>query len=90
VTTGGKKARVSKEGTEDADEAKQRSPRVKFLEKEDEYLTRAWVRTTVDPLKGVQQKGSVFWSKVADCFQKLCSENGVKNGLYRRKCQHKS
>ena len=42
-----------------------------FTEEEDVFMTRAYVNTTQDSIKGSGQKGKAFWNKVLQKFDIL-------------------
>ena len=46
-----------------------RQPR--FSAEEDVFICRAFVNISCDPVTGTDQKGSLFWQKVADQVQEM-------------------
>ena len=50
---------------------KETCKRKAFTEEEDVFMTRAYVNTTQDSIKGSGQKGKAFWNKVLQKFDIL-------------------
>ena len=49
-------------------DSKKRGRRESFIMREDELLCDAWLATSLDPIHGMEQNGTTFWTNIHTWF----------------------